>query len=195
MNAMSGEPQRQPASQRQLRNFTRLEYDKLVDAGILGEDEHVELIDGLIVAMSPEGAQHAGVITLAAHVISPAFGDEYSVRVRHPLIIDPDGEPEPDLAVVRGEPRAHLDEHPRDPVLVIEVAESSLAYDRREKARLYARAGFPEYWIINLVAGCLEVHRGPAPGGYQSVVSLPKGAAVSPTALTAVTIAVADLLP
>jgi Uma2 family endonuclease len=186
---------RQAPSQLPLRNFTRLEYDKLVDAGIIGEDEHVELINGSIVAMSPEGAQHAGMIEVAADVIRRAFGPRHTARIQHPLIIDPDCEPEPDIAVVRSGPREHIAEHPRDALLVVEVAESSLSYDRGEKARLYARAGFREYWIVNLVTGCLEVHRDPAPGGYRSVVSLAKGAVVSPVALPEGTLAVADLLP
>jgi Uma2 family endonuclease len=180
---------------RPLRNFTRQEYEKMVDAGIIGEDEHVELIDGCIVAMSPEGATHAGTIEIAADVLRRAFGPHHTVRVQHPVIVDPDSEPQPDIAVVRGGPREHIAEHPRNPLLVVEVAESSLGYDRREKARLYARAGFREYWIVNLVAGCLEVHRDPTPGGYLSVVSLAKGAVVSPAALPEAAIPVADLLP
>jgi Uma2 family endonuclease len=84
---------------RPLRNFTRQEYDRMVDAGILGEDEHVELIDGCIVAMSPEGALHAAAIDVAAAALRRAFGSPYTVRLQHPIIIDPDGEPEPDIAV------------------------------------------------------------------------------------------------
>jgi Uma2 family endonuclease len=126
------------------RNFSRREYDSMVRAGILGEDERLELIGGRIIAMSPEGPLQAGAIDLCAEALRRVFGAGHTVRVQHPLAIDPDDEPEPDVAVVRGGPREHLADHPHEAVLVVEVAESSLEYDRGEKARLYARAGFPE---------------------------------------------------
>jgi Uma2 family endonuclease len=147
------------------RNFSRQEYEHMIGAGILGENQHVELIGGRIVEMSPEGPHHAGAIDLGAEALRAVFGGGYTVRVQHPLIVDPADEPEPDLAVVRGAPRDHLDEHPRAAALVVEVSESSLEYDRTEKALLYARAGFPEYWIVNLRDRQLEVHRQPSPQG------------------------------
>jgi len=127
-----------------LRNFSRRDYENMIRAGILGEDEHLELVGGRIVVMSPEGPVHAGAIDLCAEILRRTFGPDHTVRVQHPLAIDKDDEPEPDIAVVRGGPRDHLTEHPRDAVLVVEVAESSLAYDRGDKALLYARAGFAE---------------------------------------------------
>jgi Uma2 family endonuclease len=179
---------------RSSRNFSRREYDKMIDAGILGEDEHVELVAGRIVEMSPEGPLHAGTIDLCAEILRRLFGADYTVRVQHPLVVDPDGEPEPDLAVVKGGPREHLADHPREAVLVVEVAESSLEYDRREKALLYARAGFPEYWIVNLRARAVEVHRDPAPDGYRTVSSLGADAAISPLEAGAI-VRVGALLP
>jgi Uma2 family endonuclease len=177
------------------RNFSRQEYEKMIDAGILGEDEHLELVAGRIVEMSPEGPLHAGTIDLCAEALRRAFGPGYTVRVQHPLAVDPDGEPEPDLAVVRGDPRDHLADHPREAVLVVEVAESSLDYDRGEKARLYARAGFPEYWIVNLRTRALEVHRDPAPEGYRTVESLGADAEISPLETPGAAFRVAVLLP
>jgi Uma2 family endonuclease len=176
------------------RNFSRREYEKMIDVGILGEDEHVELVAGRIVAMSPEGPLHAGTIDLCAETLRRLYGPSFTVRVQHPLAVDPDGEPEPDLAVVRGGPRAHLADHPHEAALVVEVAGTSLAYDRGDKARLYARAGFPEYWIVNLDADVIEVHRDPAPDGYRSVIPYGRGAVISPLA-AAGTVAAADLLP
>jgi Uma2 family endonuclease len=180
-----------------LRNFSRVEYDKMIDAGILGEDEHVELVGGAIVEMSPEGPHHAGTIDLCADVLRRVFGAGFTIRVQHPLVIDPDAEPEPDVAVVAGEPRAHLDAHPRSAALVVEVAESSLAYDRRDKALLYAGAGIAEYWIVNLADRLLEVHREPGPGGYGRIVSLAAGEAIVPVGAPAPggTVYVASLLP
>ena len=167
----------------------------MIGVGILREDEHVELIGGRIVEMSPEGPAHAGAIDLCADALRAVFGTGYTVRVQHPLIVDPLDEPEPDVAIVPGGPRDHLAEHPRSAALVVEVADSSLEYDRVEKARLYARAGFEEYWIVNLRDRCLEVHRQPLSDGYGQVATLAADATVSPLAAPGGRIAVAALLP
>jgi len=177
------------------RNFTRVDYDKMIDAGVLGEDEHVELVGGVIVQMSPEGSAHAVTIDLCAEVLRRAFGAGFTVRVQHPLVIDPDGEPAPDLAVVPGEPRAYLTSHPTHAALVVEVAESSLAYDRVEKAALYARAAIPEYWIVNLVERVVEVHRDPTEHGYGRRVSVGASDVIAPMAAPDASISVAALLP
>jgi Uma2 family endonuclease len=189
---MPGEPNI-PATQRQLRNFSRQDYEKMIGAGILGEDEHVELIGGRIVTMSPEGPVHAGAIDLCAEALRRAFGADHTIRVQHPLAVDLEDEPEPDVAVVPGGPRDHLAEHPRAAVLVVEVAESSLAYDRGDKALLYARAGFTDYWIVNLVER--RVDRDPTPTGYRSIVSLGARDEIAPLAAPATRFAVGALLP
>ena len=167
----------------------------MIDAGVFGEDEHIELVNGRIVEMSPEGPAHAGTIDLCAEVLRRAFGPRCSVRLQHPLAIDPDGEPEPDLAVVHGGPRDHLGGHPREALLVVEVSGSSLEYDRRDKALLYARAGFSEYWIVNLPDHRLEVHRDPSPAGYRNVASLAADQTITPLEAPAAPIPVAALLP
>jgi Uma2 family endonuclease len=181
--------------QGELRNFSRRDYENMIRAGILGEDEHLELIGGRIVVMSPEGPVHAGAIDLCAEILRRTFGPDHTVRVQHPLAIDTDDEPEPDIAVVRGGPRDHLTEHPHDAVLVVEVAESSPAYDRGDKALLYARAGFADYWIVNLIDRQLEVHRDPTPGGYRNVVSLAASEEITALAVPTARIAVGSLLP
>jgi Uma2 family endonuclease len=177
------------------RNFSRVEYENMIRAGILGEDEHLELVGGRIIAMSPEGPMHAAAIDLCADALRSIFASGYTVRVQHPLAVDSDDEPEPDVAVVRGGPRDHLAEHPHDAVLVAEVAESSLEYDRRDKALLYARAGFSDYWIVDLVNRRVEVHRDPAPSGYRRIVSLSSGDEIAPLAAPEMQIAIATLLP
>jgi len=116
-------------------------------------------------------------------------------NLRTALIVDPADEPEPDVAIVPGGPRDHLAEHPRAAALVVEVADSSLEYDRGDKAQLYARAGFAEYWIVNLRDRCLEVHRQPSPGGYGDVTTLAAGTTVVPLEVPGARIAVASLLP
>ena len=179
----------------ELRNFSRRDYDNMIRAGIIGEDEHVELIGGRIVAMSPEDPAHAGAIDLCADALRRAFGPEHTVRVQHPLAVAAADEPEPDIAVVLGGPRDHLTEHPHHALLIVEVAESSLAYDRGDKASLYARAGFADYWIVNLIDRRLEVRRDPTPAGYRSIVSLSPGDEIAPLAAPAALIAVGALLP
>jgi Uma2 family endonuclease len=192
---MSGEPSNPATAPRPLRNFSRRDYENMIGAGIIGEDEHVELIDGRIVAMSPEGPAHAGAIDLCAEALRRVFGADHTVRVQHPLAVDFNDEPEPDVAVVHGGPRDHLAHHPHEAVLVVEVAESSLEYDRRDKALLYARAGFVDYWIVNLIDRRVEIHRDPSPAGYRSVVSLAAGDEMAPLAAPSRRIAVGALLP
>jgi Uma2 family endonuclease len=177
------------------RNFSRSEYENMIRAGILGEDEHLELIGGRIVAMSPEGPAHAAAIDLCAEALRRVFPSDHTVRVQHPLAIDDDDEPEPDVAVVRGGPRDHIAEHPHDAVLVVEVAESSLDYDRGDKALLYARAGFHDYWILDLVDRTVEVHRSPSPSGYRDIIVFSAGDEIAPLAAPEARVAVAGLLP
>ena len=180
-----------------MSNLSRVDFDKMIDAGVIGEDEHVELVGGAIVEMSPEGPHHAGTIDMCAEVLRRIFGAGFTVRVQHPLVIDPDAEPEPDIAVVAGEPRSHLGAHPRSAVLVVEVAESSLAFDRRDKALLYARASIPEYWIVNLKERVLEVHREPDVQGYAKIVRLEAHEEIAPLGARAgdVAVAISSLLP
>src|SRR5262249_50725819 len=145
------------------RRWTRKEYDRLIEQGFLHEDEPVELVDGQLMVSEPQGSQHAAGVSLVARALGRAIGLGWYVMVQLPLALDPDSEPEPDVAVVQGEPRDYRDEHPSRPVLVVEVADSSLSFDRQNKGSLYARAGVPDYWIVNLIDRVLEVHRAPTP--------------------------------
>jgi Uma2 family endonuclease len=167
----------------------------MIRAGILGEDEHLELIGGRIVVMSPEGPRHAAAIDLCAEALRRAFPSGHTVRVQHPLAVDADDEPEPDVAVVHGAPRDHAAEHPHAAVLVVEVAESSLEYDRRDKALLYARAGFSDYWIVDITNRAVEVRRNPSPNGYTTIVVFSAGDEITPLAASETRVAVAALLP
>ena len=131
-----------------------------------------------------------------------AFGSGWEVRAQAPLALDDESEPEPDVAVVPGSFRDYVLRHPSQPVLLVEVSDSSLALDRHHKGSLYARAGVADYWIVNLVEGVLEVFRdaGPdalAPFGwrYRGVTVLGREASVSPLALAGARIRMADLLP
>lgn len=140
---------------------TRDEYDSLVRDGVLHEDDHVELLRGIIVEMTPQGVAHAHAIRELTRHFVLAAGGAFEVLVQLPLSLGEDSEPEPDLALVTPGEVQRPDGHPRTAVLVVEVAGESLRADRTVKAAIYAGAAIDEYWIVNLDERCVEVHRGP----------------------------------
>src|SRR5215469_6068734 len=144
------------------RRWTRAEYDRLVDLGVF-QGEPVELIDGRLVVAEPQGSYHASTIGVVGDVLRSALPSGWLVRIQMPVALDDESEPEPDLAVVPGAWADYRTSHPSRPVLVVEVAESSLSFDREDKGSLYARAGVRDYWIVNLVDRTLEVYRDPEP--------------------------------
>lgn len=185
-----------------VRPLRRAEYDLLVEHGVFEPGERVELLDGQLVVAEPQSAAHFTAIQLVARALAGAFGAGWVVRAQGPIALDEVSEPEPDVAVVRGEPRDYAAAHPAHPVLAVEVALARYAFDRTHKASLYARARCPECWILDLRARTLEVHRHPAPApgasygwGYASVAILSAGDTVSPLAARHASIAVVDLLP
>jgi Uma2 family endonuclease len=182
--------------------WTRRAYGRLIDEGILCEDDPVELLDGLLVVKEPQHTPHAAAVSLALDVLRAAFGPGWTVRPGLPIAAGRWSEPEPDISVVPGSPRDYLADHPARPALVLEVAHTSLRLDRTRKAAIYARAGVQDYWIVNLVDHALEVHREPARldtprrrWGYRSIQALGPDARVTPLAAPGAPIAVADLLP
>ena len=185
-----------------LWRMPRARYDRLIEAGIFGPEDRIELLDGLLVVREPQGGRHATVVALVRAALEKAFGRSYYVREEKPIALDERSEPEPDLVVVPGRPRDYLDAHPSRPVLVVEVADTSLALDRLRKGRLYARAAITDYWVVNLIDEVLEVYRAPvrAPSGqdvwkYDSVRLLRRHAVVMPLAAPRARIRVAALLP
>jgi Uma2 family endonuclease len=184
------------------QRLSRVEYERLIDTGVFVPGDRLELIGGGLVAREPQRASHATAIELALDALREAFGRGWRVRVQLPVALDDESEPEPDIAIVPGSPRDYLVSHPARPVLIIEVADASLAFDRGVKCSLYARARIADYWIVNLVDRVLEVHRDPVPAPdaayswrYGSVVVLRGSDAVSPLAAQRARIRVADLLP
>lgn len=180
-----------------VRRFTREEYESLVEQGFFGPEERLELLEGIICPMSPHNSPHAASIAVLQQELHPLFGSGHHLRVQLPLALGRDSEPEPDLAVVPGSARDYFRSHPTTAVLVVEVADSSLQRDREIKQRLYAEAGIPDSWILNLIDKCLEVYREPVPaqGIYRTRLVLRAGDGVSPLARPETSIAVADLLP
>jgi Uma2 family endonuclease len=184
-----------------VRQWTRAEYDRLVDLGVF-EGEPLELIGGQLVVAEPHGTCHASTISAAEYAVRAALPSGWFVRTQLPVSLDDESEPEPDLVAVSGRPGDYRESHPDRPALAIEVAESSLAFDREQKGSLYARAGIRDYWIVNVVDGVLEVYRDPEPDAsavygwrYRSIMVLARSAVVVPLEFPSSRIAVADLLP
>jgi Uma2 family endonuclease len=152
-----------------VRRFTVAEYDQIARAGILTEDDNVELLEGWIVPKMTKYPPHDSTIDLVAYVLSQILPRGWFARVQN-AVVTPDSEPEPDVAVVRGKPGDYRDRHPTgsDIGLIVEVADSTVRRDRR-KANIYARAGVPHYWIVNLDEGQIEVYSQAAGKGKKVV--------------------------
>ena len=181
--------------------WQRTEFDRLVELGAF-RDMPVELIGARLVVAEPQGAYHASAVSAVDYALRAVLPSGWTVRLQAPVSLDEESEPEPDLVVVPGRPADYRAAHPAHPVLAIEVAESSLAFDRAEKGGLYAGAGIEDYWIVNLVDRVLEVYRDPArdvsapqASRYRSATVLSPPAVVAPLAFPSSRIAVADLLP
>jgi Uma2 family endonuclease len=171
-------------------------YHQMIEKGIFAEDERIELIEGAIAPMSPIGSEHSGVVDQLAALLIQQLGQRAIVKIQGPMQLGKHSEPQPDLVILtprhdfykRALPR------PADVLLVIEVADASLTYDRAVKMPLYARAGIPEAWIINLIDRWIEVYRDPAPVGYTTLHKILTGKSFTPQMFTDVTIQVNELL-
>jgi Uma2 family endonuclease len=184
------------------RRFSRAEYEKMIELGIFQPDEAIELIDGELMVAEPQGAAHYTAIQKTARAFMAVFESGWTVRTQGPLGLDDKSEPEPDVAVVTGNVDNYRSAHPSRPALTVEVAESSLTVDRDQKGSLYARAGLPDYWILDLGTRTLEVYREPvadsaAPFGWRYARRhvFDASTRVTPLAAPGTSIAVADLLP
>lgn len=180
-----------PVEPSRIRRLRRWEYDRLVEAGAFAT-EHLELIRGFIVRMSPQGPSHAGPIQVLTRLLLPALVGRADVRVQLPLIAPDDSEPEPDIAVVPiGDPHRA---HPSSAHLVVEVAHTSQAYDRATKGPLYAEMGIPEYWLVDVAERTIEVHRSPTARRYERIDIVRAGASISLVAFPDVGVDVASVL-
>jgi Uma2 family endonuclease len=150
------------------------DYHRMIEAGILGEDDHVELLEGVMVQMTPQGPRHAKLIQRLCDPTFARVPRDQIVRCQLPLTIGDDSEPEPDVSVVRRADAASDTSHPTTASLVFEVSGESLQNDRLTKSALYASAGIPEYVIVNVDEQCLEVHRDPDPASrrYRTLATL-----------------------
>jgi len=172
--------------------FSVNDYDRLIEFGILTENSNVELIRGEIVSKMSIGDLHVQCVDILNRLLIRGVGDDAIISIQNPIRLS-DSEPEPDVVVkavsAKGKPSAS------DILLIIEVAESSLEYDREVKLPLYAENGIREFWIVNLIDGCLEVYRQPQSNGmYANMQTLRAGESINPLELPALTLPVALLL-
>ena len=184
------------------RRWTRVEYDRLIDKGVFQPDERLELLAGHLVVREPQGDPQILAIERLNEVLRGAFGPEWRVRIQLPIALDDESEPEPDVSVAAGRPLETTEAKPSRLALVVEVADTSLVFDRGHKGSLYARARMREYWVVNLVDRVLEVYRDPAPDasapygwGYRVALTLGPDDHVTPLAAPSAHILVADFLP
>lgn len=189
-----------PRSKR--RGWTRQEYERLTEMGFFGPEERLELIEGEIVRKMPQNSPHATGITLTAEALRPLLPPDHHIRIQLPLALGDHNEPEPDVAIVMGTPRDYRNAHPMSALLIVEVSDTSLAMDRATKAAIYARAGIPEYWIINLNDRQLEIHTNPGPvrthrlgHAYQVITWHNATTTIAPLFAPKLELTVGDLLP
>lgn len=176
-------------------HWSRTEYERIVDAGGFSVDARLELLDGTIIDTSPQRSAHATAVGLIEEVLRPCMDDSRHIRSQKPLALDDRSEPEPDLAVVPGKLRDYAQSHPETALLIVEVADTSLAYDQDMKARAYARNGIAEYWILNLRDRVLEVYRDDDRQGYGQRRLIDADGQIAPLMTPECFIRVQDLLP
>jgi Uma2 family endonuclease len=177
-----------------VRRLTRAEFDQLVDAGAF-MDERVELVRGVLVEMSPIGEDHCQAVEILNELFTPKLVGRARVRVQMALAASDESEPQPDMLIVHRKYKRGTGDHPAKAVLAIEVASSSLHYDRSVKAALYAESGVPEYWLVDVVHRAVEVYSRPVKGKYQRMTTHAGREVISPRAFPDVTVRVAALFP
>jgi hypothetical protein len=166
------------------RRFTVAEYLRMAEVGLLGEDSRVELLWGEIVEMGPIHIAHTSTVKRLISLLTKTMGEGIILGVQDPVQLSGDSLPQPDVAVLRPRDDFYSERHPGpyDILVLIEVADTSLRYDRRVKGRLYGEAGIADYWIVNLSERRVEVYREPRPDGYRTVTRFAPGEVLSPLA-------------
>jgi Uma2 family endonuclease len=184
------------ATQQAPHLFTVDEYYLMAEAGILSEDDRVELIEGEIIDMAAIGIKHALCVDRLTLLLIRLLPDEVMVRAQNPIYLDKYSEPQPDLALLKRRDYSQRKHHPGpgDVLLVIEVSDTTLTFDRKVKVPLYARAGIPEVWIVNLQEDTIEVHSQPDKGAYQEHQQLQRGQSVPISGFPDLSLVVDDVL-
>jgi Uma2 family endonuclease len=175
--------------------LTLRDYRRLAEAGILGKNDRVELLEGQLIDMASIGPRHALAVDALTELLVMAAAGQAVVRVQNPIVLDNMSEPQPDFSLLRRPWHGYPDEHPRPPdvYLLIEVSDSSLDFDLGAKLELYARSGIREFWVVDLTVNRVLVHRNPNDGGYDSIASVDMSGTLQVEALPGVTISVASI--
>jgi Uma2 family endonuclease len=178
------------------RRFTVHDYHRMEDAGILSPTDRVELMDGEIVTKMAIGPRHGASVDRANRALTTTVGSSAIVRVQGSVRLDLFNEPEPDIVLLRPRADFYASAHPgpADILLIVEVAESSIDYDRNIKTQVYAKAGVPEYWLVDLNENVVHVYSDPLNGVYRAMVSYRRDQSIVPRLLSACTISTLDLL-
>jgi Uma2 family endonuclease len=174
--------------------FRVSDYHEMARAGILTEDDRVELLEGIIVAMPPIGSRHAWCVFRLTELFMSLARDSFIVWNQNPIILGDESEPQPDVTILSRTASSDALPTSSDVLLVIEVADSSGGYDRSTKGRLYAEAGIGEYWIVDLAADRVDVFGEPRSGGYGVVRSARRGETISPVRVPGVELSVDEIL-
>ena len=185
------------AAQVMRRRFTVSEYYRMAEAGILHEDDRVELIEGEIVEMAPIGSRHAACVNRLNNLFARGLVQQAIISVQNPIRLDEHSEPQPDISILRQRSDYYSTAHPgpQDVLLLVEVCDSSVSYDRDFKIPLYARAGIVECWLVLLDEGLIEVYRSPGSGDYREVLQVRRGETLSPLAFPGIVLQVDAVLP
>ena len=178
------------------RRFSVKEYYLMAEAGILSPRDRVELIDGEIVQMAAISSRHAGCVTYLSNTLLPMLGRRVIVRVQNPVRLSEYSEPEPDVALLRPRADAYRDAHPGpdEALLIVEVSHSTVEYDRDVKTPLYADAGIPELWLVNLDEDYIDGLSDPVGAGYRAVRRYARGERIAPALLPDAALDVSEIL-
>lgn len=197
MTTQIAAPHAEVAQTRKRRRFSVGEYYAMAEAGILTENDRVELLDGEIVVMAPIGNRHQSSVDGHGEMFTLRLQGRANVRIQGPVRLDDDNEPEPDVTLLRRRDDYYATGHPGpdDVLLLIEVADTTLDFDRKVKLPLYARAGIPEVWIVNLQDRRVEVYTEPDGVGYGSVRHYGPGESVAPLHFPDIALEVERIIP
>src|SRR5205085_10995403 len=181
--------------QAERRHFSVTEYKRMAETGILSEDDRVELIEGEVIERRPIGSRHAACVRRLDALFNQRLGASAQVSAQNPILIDDYSQPGPDVALLKPRPDYYSEEHPaaRDVLLVVEVADPSVEYDRHVKALLYARAGVGEMWLVNLQEDAVKVYTRPENGAYQDRKRFARGDSIPLTAIPGLTVGAEEI--
>ncbi len=184
------------AMQLSTRLFTTDEYERMIEAGVLTENDRVELIEGEIVNMAAKGSRHSACVTRINVLFFHHVGQSAIIRIQDPIRLGNSSEPEPDIALVQPRDDLYAGSHPvpGDVLLVVEVSDTTLAYDHGLKLALYAREGIPEVWVVNLPDEIVEVYAQPKSGKYYEVREARRGETIEAQGVAGLAVGVDDIL-